>query len=157
MKNEAIDSTCRNHYKKSQTGDTHCRGLRLVINCTFTAGGLASPLFVVVVYGVGKDEMFGDEDMVTIKVPGLTIESDQDVYSCGFGYLTFVKGKHSEDHDNKDLVEGDEDFGNSDSKEARIASKYRHLIYHPFVDHIRITRYNWDPVAQPDVQLDGWC
>ena len=39
----------------------------------------------------------------------------------------------------------------SESKEAKIAAKYRSLIYHPFVDHIRVMRYNWDPLAEPEV------
>ena len=86
VKNEAVDSRCRNHYKKTPTGDAHCRGVRVVINCSFTAGGLSSLLFVVV-YGIGKDEMFCDEDIVTVKVPGLTIGSNQDVYSCGLKHL----------------------------------------------------------------------
>ena len=147
-----VDSSCRNHYKKTPTGDAHCRGLWVVINCTFTAGGLSLPLFVVV-YGIGNNEMVGDDDMITIKVPGLTIGSDQDVYSCGFGYLTFVCRKHDEDKngDEEQSENSNDDGVVRSSKESRIASKYRHLIYHPFIDHIRITRYDWDPVTNPDV------
>ena len=37
------------------------------------------------------------EEMITFRVPGLTIGSDQDVYSNGFGYITFVRGKHEDD------------------------------------------------------------
>ena len=47
VKNEAVDSSTRNNYKKCPTGDAHCRGVRIVINCTFAAGGLSSPLFVM--------------------------------------------------------------------------------------------------------------
>lgn len=64
------------------TGDAHCQGVHIVINCTFTAGGLFSLLFVVV-HGLGKEEIMSEDDMVTIKVPGLTVGSDQDIYSFG--------------------------------------------------------------------------
>lgn len=89
VKNEASDSGSRNNYTQTPTGDSHCRGLQIVISCTFTAGGLSSPLFVVV-YGLSREEMMSEEDIVTIKIPGLTVGSDQDVYSLGCGYLTFT-------------------------------------------------------------------
>ena len=63
LKNEMSDSASRNHYKRKQTGDAHCHGCRIVINCTFTAGGLSSPLFVAV-YGLSNEEMPGDEIVV---------------------------------------------------------------------------------------------
>ena len=65
---------------KKQTGDSHCRGTRIVINSTFTAGGRSLLIFVVV-YGLSKHKMPEDKIVVTLKVPGLTVGSDQDVYS----------------------------------------------------------------------------
>ena len=151
VKNEASHSGSRNHYKRSMTGDAHCRGLCVVINCTFTAGGLASPLFVVV-YGLTKEEFMSEDDMISMKIPGLTIGSDQDVYSAGHGYLTFVRGKHEDDYDlDVDAHEDSQQETSYESKESCIASKYRHLIYHPFIDHIRVTRYNWDRNENPEV------
>ena len=34
-----------NSYKRKMTGDSHCSCERIVISCTFTAGGLSSLLF----------------------------------------------------------------------------------------------------------------
>ena len=149
VKNEASDSSSRNNYTRTPTGDSHCRGVRIVINCSFTAGGLSSPLFVAV-YGLSKDELQSEDDMVTIKVPGLTVGSDQDVYSAGYGYITFIRGRHEDDrHDESfEVIEDEEE---TDSKESRVASKYRTLVYHPFIDHIRISRYNWDPNVSLEV------
>lgn len=66
----------------------------------------------MVVYGVVKDELFSDDEMIIVKVPGMTIGSDQDVYSCGFGYLNFVKGKHAEDEGSqeRDICDADVDL-----------------------------------------------
>ena len=91
--------------------------------------------------------------MNTFKVPGLTIGSDQDVYSSGYGYISFVKGKHEDDKEEDPSAneEDEPDARMSSLKESRIASKYRHLIYHPFIDHVRITRYNWDSINEPDI------
>lgn len=51
-------------------------------NHTFTAGRVLLPLFVVAVYGLASEEM-PSKEMTTIPFPGLTIGSDQDVYSSG--------------------------------------------------------------------------
>lgn len=153
VKNEAVNSSARNDYKKRPTA--HCCGLRIVINCTFTASGLSLPLFVVV-YEVTKEEMPLEDEMVTIKIPGLTTGSDQDIYSNGYGYLTFVKGKHEEDEVDSHEPNDDDhqqvpNPSHNPSKESKIAAKYRHLIYHPFIDHIRVTHYNWNSIVEPEV------
>ena len=69
LKNEACNSGSRNHYKKKPTGNSHCRGVRIVINSTFTAGGLSAPIFISA-FGMTKMEMPRDE-IITIEVPGL--------------------------------------------------------------------------------------
>ena len=155
VKNEYSDSGSRNHYKKDITGDSHCRGVRIVINSTFTAGGLAAPLFVVV-YGLTGEELPGHE-MVTIDVPGLTVGADQDVYSNGVGYVTFVRGKHHQENlqDNMEnnINQSDaheESVDNVQSKEARIAYLYRTKVYYPFITHIRKTQYGYEGGVVPD-------
>ena len=125
-KNKLSSSGSRNNYKK-MTGDAHCRGTRIVINSTFTAGGLSAPIFVVV-YGCSGDEM-PDNDILTMKVPGLTVGSDQDVYSSGMGFLTFIRGKHSKDINDEEDDENDHEETNTNSKEARIAALYCSLVY----------------------------
>ena len=64
----------------------------IVINSTFTAGGLASPLFVVV-YRLSREEMPSDE-IITLEIDRLTTESDHDIYSTNKGKVTFVRGKY---------------------------------------------------------------
>ena len=71
------NSGFRNNYKKEISGDQNCHGVRLVLNSNFTAGGLSSPIFVVI-YGLTHEEMPGDK-MITIPVPGLTVGKYQDV------------------------------------------------------------------------------
>ena len=90
IKNEMCNSGSRNVYKNKTSGDAHCRGVRIVINSSFTAGGLSAPIFVSV-FGLTVDEMKG-ADIITVEVPGLTVGSHQDVYSSGIGFLTFVQG-----------------------------------------------------------------
>ena len=58
VKNELYSSSSRNHYKTQSYGDAHCHGVRIVINSTFTAGGLSAPIFVTV-YGLSNKEMSG--------------------------------------------------------------------------------------------------
>ena len=95
-KNKQVHSSLQNDYKGSSLViDSHCCGVTIVINCTFTAGGLSSPFFVVV-YGLTPEEMPADE-IVTTEVPQHTFGSDQDVYSYGIGYLTFVWVMYSKD------------------------------------------------------------
>ena len=139
-KNEQSNSSNRNHYKTKVSGDSHCRGVRIVINNTFTAGGLSSPLFVTV-YGLTLEEMPGDE-IVTIEVPGLTVGSNQDLYSKGKGFLTFVRGNY-EDHD--EVSERDHTSNENEedlpSKEARVAKIYQEKVFYPFIQHIRKVKY----------------
>ena len=48
------------------------------------------------------------------------------------------------------------------SKESRISSLYRELVYHPFICHIHMNHYGWDGVGEvPDGLkacgwMDGW-
>ena len=137
-KNECAHSGTRNHYKKVITGDSHCRRVRIVINSTFTAGGLSALLFVAV-YGLTMEEMPYD-DIVTISVPVLTVGSELDLYSNGCGFVTFVRGNVEETENEND----DETCTTpviSESKEATVVKQYRTKIYHPFVKQIRTKLY----------------
>ena len=93
LKNGMCHSGSRNHYKSAPTGNAHCRGVRIVVNSTFTAGGLSAPIFIAV-YGLTAEEMPRD-DIITIDVPGLVSGSHQNIYSCGTGYITCVRGSDS--------------------------------------------------------------
>ena len=92
VKNENVDSGKLNNYTTSMSGDAHGRGVRIVVNTTFTAGGLAAPIFVIV-YGLTPKEMPGN-NIVTVPVPGLTVGSDTQIYSKREGFITFVRGKY---------------------------------------------------------------
>ena len=63
VKNIVVDSGSRNDYSTILHGNSHCRGVRIVLNTTFTTGGLRAPIFVVV-YSLGLDEM-PEDDVVT--------------------------------------------------------------------------------------------
>ena len=169
LKNEVVSSNSRNHYKQQTSGDSHCRGVRIVINSTFTAGGLSAPIFVAV-YGLSNEEMPGTEIM-TIEVPGLTVGSHQDVYSNGVGYLTFVKGSGEYNSNNEVEVSNSNLNRNNEntisandtqrtfSKESRIAQLYREKVFYPFISHIRKTKYGYDGDLQsiPDyLQCVSW-
>ena len=93
IKNEQCHSGARNVYKTKLTGDSHCRGVRMVVNSTFTAGGLSAPIFVCV-YGLSYDEMPKD-GMICLEIPGLYSGSHQNIYSNGVGFLVFVRGNNS--------------------------------------------------------------
>lgn len=151
LKNEMSSSGCRNHYKQRTSGDSHCRGVRIVINSTFTAGGLSAPIFVTV-FGLSNEEMSGSS-IITVEVPGLTVGSHQDVYSAGVGFLTFVRGSGSyNDAPSAELnCEMNENETNQQnisiptiSKESKIAQLYRKKVYYPFISHIRRTKYDFD-------------
>ena len=88
VKNAIVKSGSRNNYSTTPNGDAHCRGVRIVLNSTFTAGGLSAPIFVVV-YGLGVDELPYD-DIVTVKVKGLVAASSRNVLTPGDGYVSFV-------------------------------------------------------------------
>ena len=146
IKNEACHSGARNCYTTKQVGDSHFRGVRIVINSTFTAGGLSAPIFIAV-YGLSAEEMPNDE-MICIKVPGLVSGSHQNVYSGGNGFITFVRGAvdvpvHSPNvQSTSNSIPSDE--SRAFSKESKVAQLYRQKVYYPFVKKIRKDKYNFD-------------
>ena len=147
IKNESSNSGSRNDYKKNPTGNAHCRGVRIVINSTFTAGGLAAPIFIAV-YGLTLEEMPRD-DIITISVPGLISGSHQNIYSVGNGYITFVRGNDvtiNQAENQTDLNINDNSNSSTQihagySKESRVASIYRKSVYYPFIAKIRKDKY----------------
>ena len=105
-----------------------------------------SPLFVVI-YGLTLEEMPKD-DLVTIEVPGLTVSSDQDAYSSGVGFITFVQGKFDPmDNDEGPVDQDIDDTERTTSKEARVSAIYQEKMYYPFIRHIRMNFYGWDGVG----------
>ena len=90
IKNEKVDSGTCNDYSTNDHGDAHCRGIRVVLNTTFTAGGLVAPIFAVV-YGLTPDEM-PQNDIVTLPINGFTAGADRYIYSNKDGYVVFVRG-----------------------------------------------------------------
>ena len=82
------------------------------------------------------------EEIVTIEVPGLTVGSDQDLYSTGKGFLTFVKGNY-EENDEVSNTDHTQEGNNNDvpSKEARVAKIYQEKVFYPFIQHIRKVKY----------------
>ena len=164
VKNERIDSGKCNHYSTDDSGDAHCRGVRIVLNNTFTGGGLAAPIFAVI-YGLTPDELPNGDDILTIPVPGLTVGADQNIYNTKEGYIVFVRGNHCKDnfenHENEndnEIENDDEDDGPTYSKEARVAKLYRTLVYQPFIRDIRMTQYGWSgegPVPD-DLEAVSW-
>ena len=134
IKNDYVHSGNVNNYTTADFGDAHCRGVRIVLNTTFTAGGLSAPIFVVV-YGLTPEEM-PQNNIVTVPIEGLTVGSERDIYCRKEGYITFVCGKYDIDEVEETVqpsteVEENErpDDNNQDSqedtylysKEARIA------------------------------------
>lgn len=149
IKNETCDSGKRNNYNTTLTGDAHARGVRIVINNTFTAGGLSAPIYVVV-YGNSRTEMPG-ASTITIPIPGLAIGSHQDIFASSIGYLTFVRADDSQDCQ--------DDTSSSPSKESIMAMNYREKIYYPFIHKIRTSRYGWDGDVNhipPHLQAVSW-
>ena len=156
IKNEMLDSGKCNDYSTNDIGDAHCRGLRVVLNTTFTAGGLAAPIFVII-YGLTLDEM-PKNAIVMVPIPGYTVGGDRHIYSKKEGYIVFVRGKFDvgKENDNSindcdnnevELTSDDiEDTTNQDisvSKESRVADLYRTYVYHPFIKDVRVTQYGW--------------
>ena len=157
IKNEICDSGKRNHYKKKPSGNAHCRGVRIVTNSTFTAGGLSAPIFVAI-YGLTREEM-PNEDIITIAVPGLVAGSSQNLYSTGNDYITFVCGidstkestavneiNISADNDNDEvMVDNDpnlqQPIATKLSKESQVASLYHKKVYYPFIRKICKDKY----------------
>ena len=142
VKHAVVTSGSRNHYSTTPNGDAHCRGVRIVLNTTFTAGGLSAPIFVVV-YGMGLDELPYD-DMVTVRIKGLVAASDRNVLSQGDGFITSVRGNYEttnnttndESNNNNERDDTEASSTETHSKEARIAKLYRSQVYHPFIAQI---------------------
>ena len=130
VKNENVSSSVRSTYSTNLAGDSHCRGLRIVLNNTFTAGGLTAPICVVV-HGLTLVEM-PKNDIVTFPVPNLVVVSDRDIYTDEVGYITFVCGVDTDHGVCNDIL----------SKDSRLARLYRDLVYYPFISKVRQTRYN---------------
>ena len=150
MKNEKVDSGKCNDYCTNKIGDADCRGLRLVLNTTFTAGGLSAPIFAVV-YGLKPDEMPNSE-IVTLAVPGLTVGSERNIYCKKEGYITFVRGKYGDEENH------DDDIPETHSKESRIAHLYCELVYCPFIRDLQMSQYGWNgegPVPD-NIEAAGW-
>ena len=160
LKNEFCHSGARNHYKKKSSGDAHCRGVRIVINCTFTAGGVSAPIFITV-FGCTRDEMPKD-GIITVAVPGLVAGSHENLYCEGAGFITFVRGRDNQD---SSVENGAENADNIDdlsnalpnveaqtfSKESQVASLYRRLVYYPFIKKIRKDKYNYQHKEDEEV------
>ena len=151
VKNGTVDSGKINNYTTNASGDAHSQGVCLVLNSTFTAGGLATPIFVVC-YGLTLNEM-PYNDMVTLPIPGLTVGSDRNIYSSKEGYITFVRGNYgNHDDDNEEDITDDNEYVPTYSKEAKIAKLYRDTVYHPFIHN------NWDPTTEipDDLRAVSW-
>ena len=50
IKNPSVDSGKRNLYTYTSVGNAHCRGDCIVINSTFTTGGIAAPILLLYIY-----------------------------------------------------------------------------------------------------------
>ena len=153
IKNDEVHSGARNNYKTKLSGDAHCRGVRIVINSTFTAGGLSAPIFVTL-FGLTEDEMPTDE-IICLEVPGLVAGSHQNLYSGGAGFITFVRGgdKKTNCEDSSNVMNNENDdntpitsinVGETFSKESRVAQMYREKVYYPFIAKIRQDKYQWN-------------
>ena len=89
---DILDSNKRDNYSTALSGDAHCRGLRIMLNNTFTAGGRVAPPFICV-YRLSPDEMPSDE-IVLVPIKGLVIGADQNG-SMDEGYICFIRGKYN--------------------------------------------------------------
>ena len=160
-----LDSNRRDNYSTSMSGDAHCRGLRITLNNTFTAGGRVAPAFICV-YGLTAEEMPGDE-IVLQPINGLVIGSDQNG-SMDPGYICFIRGKYdtkktAEDQHDKDVSDKNDEnaYEHVDkkartkppSKEARVAKLYRETVYYPFIHSIRTKHYGMDDSKIDDVEV----
>ena len=153
--NNVLDSSKRDNYSTKMSGDAHCRGLRITLNNTFTAGGRVAPAFVCV-YGLTPDEM-PDDEIILVPIDGLVIGSDQNG-SMDKGYICFIRGKYDgkKKMPEGDLVSEENDIDEEESsdihgsKEARVAQLYRNTIYYPFIHNIRTKHYK-----MPDTTMSG--
>ena len=171
VKNKSVNSGRRNDYNTVPSGDTHCCGVRIVMNTTITAGGLSPPLFIVI-YGLGSDEMPND-DIVSCRVKGLVPSANRNVLTQGHGYITFVRGKYDtggndgipnsrddlDANDNNNTADDNHtELSECKSKEYCVASIYQSQVYRPFIYQIRTDCYEMDPEGPiPDnLQAVGW-
>ena len=87
-----MDSGKCNDYSTKACVDAHCQGIRIVLDTTFTAGGLYAPIFVVI-YGLTPEEMMYN-DMVCVPIPGFTVGSERNLYATREGYIVLVRGNY---------------------------------------------------------------
>ena len=164
VKNENVDSGKCNNYSTEESGDSHTRGVRIVLNTTFTGGGLSAPIFAVV-YGLTPDELPNGDEILTIPIPGLIVGAERNIYLTKEGYLVFVRGNYdkesntdevdqathpdSNDIEDEELTVDEEQIENlsSYSKEVRVACLYRMLVYHPFIS---FSTYLWTSTLRVD-------
>ena len=126
------------------------RGVRVVLNNTFTAGGRSAPIFACI-YGLSPIEMPGDE-IVIQRVPGFVPASDING-SLEEGFILFVRGKYNpneEEELNKDTDQSNtsEVKPKQPCKEARVAQIYREMVYYPLIRDVRVNYYNMDPTTK---------
>ena len=115
---------------RKKSGYAHCRGVRIiVINSTFTAGGLSAPIFLAV-YGLSRSEMPKD-DIITRAVPGLIAGSAQNLYSSGEGFVTFVCGAESKDENEHNMDEDTIDQAVEESYKSTNTSHVANNTYSP--------------------------
>ena len=126
-------SETRSTYTTTPQGDLHCRGVRIVINNTFSASGQVAPI-AATIYGLSAKEMPGGDDIVAIPIPGLVRGADQNNNDKTEGLLVFVRG--NVDVENRTFSSDDQDK-NLYSKDARIAKLYRERVYYPFIERLR--------------------
>ena len=155
IKTKGISSANRNNYTTTNANDSHLRGVRIVLNTTFTAGGLTAPVFVTV-YGMTSNEMPQDE-IVTVPVKELFVEGDRNVFCEEEGFITFVRGNHEEDKVEVDTDSTEEDDKTYYSKESRVARLHHELVYYPFIEKICKSRYGMQGDEVPDdLQAVSW-
>ena len=146
------DSSQRNVYSTTQSGDAHHRGLRITLNNTFTAGGLCAPVFACI-YGLTDKEMPKD-GIVVQRVKGLVAGSDM-TGSTQEGFLVFIRGNYEPNDEVEVEVQVEDTSPSTDlpnqgpdpsppkmCKEAQVAKLYKELVYYPLIHHIRKAFYD---------------
>ena len=106
-----MDSGRRDNYTTNLSGDAHCRGLRITMNNTFTAGGRCAPAFVCV-YGLSAEEMPGD-DIVVVPIEGLVASSNLNG-SMQKGFMVFIRGKYDPKDEGVNTKENDHETNSND-------------------------------------------
>ena len=130
-------SNTRSTYTTDKQGDRHCRGVRVVINNTFSASRQVAPI-AAAIYGLSRREMPGNDDIVFVPIPGLIRGADQNNANETNGLIMFVRGNVDVDNETFTQDENDDDEDKQRfSKDARIAKLYREHIYYPFIERQR--------------------